>query len=186
MGAALSAALVLSIATRAAPTVAPDTILAFAQYESGLDALAIHDNTTGQSHHPESKREAVALSERLISQGHSIDIGLMQVNAANVPPDVAIAQAFDRNRSIRIGAHLLSEAYGRCGGRRALTTMQKERALRCAAARYNRGSDGPPGQAYAARVWRVAEKLVPSITQLIQAKAGRRSRWSQSHRRHHA
>jgi type IV secretion system protein VirB1 len=140
----------------------------------------------GQSHHPDSKRDAVALAERLVSQGHSIDIGLMQVNAANVLPDVSLSQAFDRNRSVRIGAHLLSEAYGRCGGRRALTTMQKERALRCAAARYNRGSDGPPGQAYAARVWRVAERLVPSITQLIQSKAGRRSRWSQSHRRHHA
>jgi type IV secretion system protein VirB1 len=185
MGAALSAALVLSIAARAAPTVAPDTILAFAKYESGLDALAVHDNTTGQSHHPDSKRDAVALADRLVSQGHSIDIGLMQVNAANVLPDVSLSQAFDRNRSVRIGAHLLSDAYVRCGGRRALTMLQQERALRCAAARYNRGSDGPPGQAYAARVWRVAQTLIPSITRLIQSNARRGAHSSAARRRRH-
>jgi type IV secretion system protein VirB1 len=41
----LAMATVLSLAAQCAPGVAPDTVAAIAQAESGLDPLAIHDNT---------------------------------------------------------------------------------------------------------------------------------------------
>jgi type IV secretion system protein VirB1 len=170
MGAALSAALVLSIAARAAPTVAPDTILAFAQYESGLDPLAIHDNTSGRSYHPDTRGEAFAIAVELVREGHSFDSGVMQVNSGQLEnAGITLWEAFDPRHSMRAGSRILKSAYALCGGETAHSQDQQTRALRCAAARYNTGADGPAGHAYAARVWRVAEKFVPSISRLITA-----------------
>ena len=40
------------LAASCAPQVAAETIAAIAQTESGRDPLAIHDNSTRESHHP--------------------------------------------------------------------------------------------------------------------------------------
>src|SRR5437588_10300748 len=98
--AALIASIVLQLAAAHAPSVAPETQVAFAQAESGLDPLAVHDNTTGRSHAPATAADAVALATSLLRQGHSVDLGLLQINDANLRrTGLTVATAFDAGRS---------------------------------------------------------------------------------------
>lgn len=170
--AAIPIALALSIAASVAPK-APDTIVAFACKESGnppqcsvLDPLAIHDNTTGASHHPDNVREAILLANTLIvRKGHSVDLGIMQVNFVGPEREgLTIAEAFQPKRSMQTGAAILSDAYRICR-----TSYQQARsALRCAASRYNAGRESPVGRAYAASLFKVAsEPSFPSIKEVI-------------------
>jgi type IV secretion system protein VirB1 len=99
--------------------------LAHATAESGMRALAIHDNTTGQSAFPETAAEAVALAGRLLAAGHRIDAGVMQVTDRNWPSyGLTVETAFDPAANVCAGARILGEAF------------QIERRAAC---RYNSG-----------------------------------------------
>lgn len=62
----------------------PQTIAAVVEHESGAHPWAMHDNTTGLSHYPNSYKKAVALAQHLIDEGHSVDMGLGQINSTNL------------------------------------------------------------------------------------------------------
>lgn len=160
---ALSAA--VSLARANAPNVAPDTLVTFAQLESGLRPLAVHDNTTGLSYQPTSRSEAITLSSRLILQHrHSVDLGLMQVNFIGpIRNGLTIQDAFEPDQSMRIGGNILAAAYLQCRARRP----SAREALRCAASVYNSGGVTPAGSAYAARIWKTAAQVVPSIAKIL-------------------
>src|SRR4051812_19113467 len=97
MSAALSIAAALALAHQCAPAVAPETIVGIARTESGLYPREIHDNTPRRSYAPETIDAAVALATGLIhDQGHSVDLGLMQVNSANLAVfNLSISNALD-------------------------------------------------------------------------------------------
>ena len=120
-------AAVLSLAAQCAPDVAPDTLASIALAESGLDPLAIHDNTVQRTFQSANLTGAIALARDLIvAQHHSVDLGLMQVNSANFAMlGLSITDAFDACHSIEAGGRVLSEAY--------------QRALRGALSAYNTG-----------------------------------------------
>jgi len=80
----LPIALLISLAASNAPEATPETIAALAETESGRNPLAVYDNTTRRTYAPDSQREAAALTRTLIGQGHSLDLGLMQINNANL------------------------------------------------------------------------------------------------------
>jgi type IV secretion system protein VirB1 len=80
----LSAVLVLQHAAEHAPLIAPETMLAFAQVESGLDPLAIHSNMGSRTYVPETVSGAVAQTRSLLARDDSIDIGLLQINSPNL------------------------------------------------------------------------------------------------------
>jgi type IV secretion system protein VirB1 len=155
----LSVALILQLAATHAPLVAPETVLAFAQAESGMNPLAIHDNDSRRSYAPNSISDAVALAERLLSFGHSIDLGLLQISHQNlVRTGLTIETAFDPAESVRAGGLILIDAYQRCDG-------QADR-LRCMASTYNTGHPARGiRNGYAARVWAAADQIVPAIKQ---------------------
>ena len=71
----------LALALQCAPAIDPHMVVAIGQHESGLDPLTIHDNTTGQSLHGEG---VIVAAEQLIAAGHSVDLGLMQINSHNL------------------------------------------------------------------------------------------------------
>jgi len=73
-----------ALLTACAPLVAPVTLAAVVQHESGGHPLAVHDNAAGMSYRPRSEDEAVALAKGLIAQGHSVDLGLGQINSGNL------------------------------------------------------------------------------------------------------
>ena len=165
MSGALTIVAALALAHQCAGTVAPATIISIARTESGLNPLAIHDNTTGRSYTPELSNEAIALATDLIlGRRHSVDLGLMQINSANlVASGLDIPHAFDACHSIEAGARIFAGAF--------------HRALRVALSTYNTG-DPQRGidNGYVARVESAASGLpviVPSAPAgTLQVSAG--------------
>lgn len=89
-----------------------ERVAATARVESGLQATALHDNTTGQSYVPATHAEAVELVTALKEQGHSVDAGIMQVNDANWRRLGLTAETvFDPRANVCAGMKVLSEAY---------------------------------------------------------------------------
>ena len=158
----LALSLFMQLAATAAPSVAPETLAAFAQAESRLEPFAIGDNDTGQSYRPATAEAAAALATSLLSQHHSLDLGIMQVNSSNLARvGLTVTTAFDPGQSIHAGAAILADAYQRC---RRNGSVDEQAALRCAASVYNTGKEQAGiVNGYQARVWRVAAQLVPAI-----------------------
>lgn len=104
------------------------TLASVAKAESGFDTLAIHDNTTGDTIRPNDEDTARRLARTLIiERGHSVDVGLMQINSANFQQlGLSIDDAFEACHSIAAGARVLKDGY--------------RQALREAFSRYNTGS----------------------------------------------
>jgi type IV secretion system protein VirB1 len=154
------------LAAEHAPTVNIGTLLAFAYHESGLHPFAIHDNATGQSSFPGSAAEAVAQARMRLAKGHSVDLGIMQVNSANLArTGLTPTTAFDAAESLRAGALILAAAYRRClRGSINPNDAQQQAALRCAASIYNTGREQAGIlNGYQADVWRAAAQVVPAI-----------------------
>jgi type IV secretion system protein VirB1 len=106
--AALPLAAVLALAGACQSAVSPGTIARIAQHESGLQPFALHDNTANQSFFPETKPEAYRLASGLIAAGHSLDVGLAQINTANFMwLDLSLATALDPCTNIKASAAVL-------------------------------------------------------------------------------
>jgi type IV secretion system protein VirB1 len=149
-----------ALAQRCAPDVAAETLAAIAGTESGFNRLAIHDNTARTAVAAGSDAEAIGAASRLIAAGHSVDLGVMQINAANLQRlGLTVQAAFDACRSIAAGAAILREGYS--GDR---THDDQQAALRVAISRYNTG-DAVRGFAngFVGRVERSARLLVPAL-----------------------
>jgi type IV secretion system protein VirB1 len=156
----LSAALVAHLAAACAPEAATGTLAAVAAAESGLDPLAIYDNTAAEAWRPRSRPEAVALARYLIGAGHTVDLGLMQIDSRNLARlRLAVAEAFDPCASLAAGARVLADAY-----RGGTTHSAQQAALRVAFSRYNTGSPTSGFRnGYVARVLAAARRVVPEI-----------------------
>lgn len=157
--AVLTIAAALKIAASCAVGVAPETLLSVAHTESRLSELAIGDNTTHQPYQPATLTEAVALATRLIAAGHSLDLGVAQINTAAghlQRRGLPIAAAFDPCVGFRVGGEVLAECYGRTSG------PDKQVRLAQAASCYNTGTL-TRGAAYAQRVQASADLIVPAI-----------------------
>lgn len=100
---------IADFAASCAPNVAGKDLAAIAQIESSLNPLAIHDNTSRKSYAPPDKTVAIEFAQQLLRAGHSIDVGLMQVNSANFGwLGLTLADAFDGCSSLRAGAQVLT------------------------------------------------------------------------------
>lgn len=125
-----------ALASRCAPAVPAETLEAVARTESGLDPLVLHDNTTGQHEETGNLDDAVAEAGEWVGHGDSVDIGLMQINSANLAPlGMTVADAVDPCASLAGGAEVLRAAYG--GGS---TQAEQQAALLMALSRYNTGT----------------------------------------------
>jgi type IV secretion system protein VirB1 len=124
------------LAARCASAVPVATLKAVAWTESGFDPWALHDNTTGRTKNAASLAFALADATRWIGQHHSVDVGLMQINAANLHAlGMTVSDALDPCMSLAGGAAVLRAAYG--GG---VTPAEQQAALLMALSRYNTGS----------------------------------------------
>lgn len=132
----------LALIAACAPNVHPSTIQAIIKVESNGNPLAVNINKrNGVVYHlnPKIKStvEAVAESKGAIDAGHTVDMGYMQVNSANLKRlGYTVEDMFDPCKNIRAGAQILSEAYAL-----ALPKHGNEQAaLRAALSAYNTGS----------------------------------------------
>jgi type IV secretion system protein VirB1 len=148
---------------------------AIVMVESGGNPYAIGDNTARRSYSPRSYQEALATAKTLIAQGHSVDLGLGQVNSSNLAGYHTTAAAmllYPGCENLIVASQILTNAY-----RWAAATYQDQRqALFGAISAYNSGSLYA-GAHYVNLVVAAAQQapLVPSIEIL----AGRSSTGAQ-------
>lgn len=155
----LTAGAALALALSCAPRVAPDVLLSVAYAESRWHTLAIHDNVSGEVFEPTGKQEAEQLASRLISEGHHPDLGLLQINAANLfRTGLTVATAFDPCASMRAGAQILLENYS--GGS---APAAQQTAILQALSAYNTGSPVAGLRTYAQLVLASAQKVIPAL-----------------------
>lgn len=156
----LSAAAFGQLALRCGPSVAPSTLASIARTESAFEPLSINDNTTGTSGVPATRDIAVQIASKLLEAGHSVDIGIMQINSANFGRlGLTLEAAFDPCRSVAAGAAVLAGGY--TGG---ATHEVQQSALRVALSKYNTG-DAQRGFAngYVDKVELAAARIVPAL-----------------------
>lgn len=158
MSGTLSLVVALQLARTCAGGVAPETLLSVVKTESGFNTLAIGDNTDRRSYAPASLPDAVALATRLVAAGHSLDLGIAQINttaghlqARGLP----LPAAFNACTGLRVGSEVLVDCYRRAAG---VEQARLRQALSC----YNTGTLDR-GAGYAARVWQAAAHVVPAI-----------------------
>ena len=148
------------LALRCAPSVAPSTLASIARTESGFEPLSIHDNTTGTSGAPATRDIAIQIASKLLEAGHSVDIGIMQINSANFARlGLTLEAAFDPCKSVAAGAAVLASGY--TGGD---THEGQQAALRVALSEYNTG-DTQRGftNGYVHKVELAARGIVPAL-----------------------
>jgi len=123
------------LALSCAPGVERSTLRAVASVESHFDRLAVRDNTTHESLTPHNLPAAVALARNRMKIGHSVDIGLMQINSANLATlGMSVEDAFDECRSLAAGGRILLSAFG-VGSRE----FERQAAILISLSRYNTG-----------------------------------------------
>lgn len=135
-----------------APSVDPVTMSAVVKQESGGQPWVINDNNGKRSYRLKTKEEAVLKATELISAGHSIDMGLAQINSKNLRwLGLSVTQVFDPCTNVAAGARVLTQGY------------QKTGSLPAALSMYNTGKpNSTRGQEYARRVLRHAGVIVPA------------------------
>jgi len=157
----LSLSTFAQLAASCAPHNHVETLAAVARTESGFDALALHDNTTGRTYHPATREDAIASGVELATVGrHSVDVGLMQINSANLARlDLTLADAFDPCRNLAAADRVLVDGYTA-----PLPGQDPQPAVQQALSRYNTG-DAALGfsNGYVGRVQASAELVVPAL-----------------------
>ncbi|CDW92602.1 MULTISPECIES: lytic transglycosylase domain-containing protein [Thiomonas] len=143
----------IALMEQCAPQVAPVTLAAIVQQESGGNPLALHDNTSGKSYAPATVAEVARLARELIAQGHSVDIGLAQINSRNLPSlGLGVDQILDPCMNLSAAQTVLLEGWSRSGD------------LRSTLSAYNTGKlSSPVGMAYGEKVFGKAGVVVPAI-----------------------
>lgn len=126
------------LAQRCAPWVATETLAALVKKESDFNPFAIGINGGFRlARQPVSKDEAVKKAKWLVANGYKVDLGLGQVNIANLKRlGFSIEDAFDPCLNLSIGAGILQDSY--LSARARLGDDQA--ALRAALSAYNTGS----------------------------------------------
>src|SRR5207248_11597088 len=121
-----------------APNVAPVTLEAIIQVESGGNPLALNvDGLHVQLAAPRDANEAAEIASRYIAAGYSVDLGLMQVNSRNLPAlGYSIEQVLEPCTNIRGGSIILTADYAEA----ARTHGEGQPALQAALSAYNTGS----------------------------------------------
>lgn len=156
----LSLAAAFTLATQCAPSIAPETLLAVVQVESGFEPLAIGVNGAPRmTATARTAADAAAKASALIAQGRSVDLGLAQINSRNLGwLGLSIDEAFDACRNLAAAARVLQAGYLPSGD------GDEQPALLRALSRYNTG-DAWRGFAngYVAKVQEAAARFAPAL-----------------------
>ena len=162
---------------RCAPKVSPVTMAALVAQESGGDPYALDDDSTHIVYHPVSYAGAARLAVQLISAGHSVDLGLAQVNSGWLAPlRLTAAEVLEPCENLRAGSLILLRAW------RAAGAGPRAGRLARALAIYHSGNPRSfAGRQYAAETYRHAgvNVIVPAIP------GGHLTRWGRDPRARH-
>ena len=155
----LTVAAFTQLAMTCGPLVHHETLASVARAESSFNTLAIGDNTAGRSYAPASAQEAIQTANALIARGHSLDLGVMQINTKNLRGlRMSVADTFDPCKSIAAGARVLVEGYRPAG------VEDNQATLLRALSHYNTGNPQRGfTNGYVRRVQYAAQQVVPAI-----------------------
>lgn len=127
----------LALAQRCAPTVAPQTMAAIVNVESGFDSYAIGIVGGRLARQPASHAEAVATAKALATDGWNFSVGIAQVNRYNLPKyAINYETAFDTCTNLRVGSKILED----CFVRASKNLSDRQSALRAAISCYYSGN----------------------------------------------
>ena len=122
-----------------APHVHQQTMAAIVKTESGFKpfAIGINKSEVKLARQPANKQEAVTTAKWLISNGYNIDMGMAQINSANMKRlGVSVEDLFDPCKNVSAGAKILLnnyvDAFKKIG--------EPQNALRAALSSYNTGN----------------------------------------------
>ena len=140
----VSAVLAPSLAFSESREVAPETVNAVIQVESGGNPFFVNVNGLPRSIRipkPSNVEEAAQIAEAYIEAGYTVDMGLMQINSRNLGPlGLSVRSVFDPQINVRAGCSILAGNYDRAVRRFG----PGQQALLAALSAYNTGnfSDG--------------------------------------------
>lgn len=121
-----------ALAQECAPTVAPQTMAAIVNVESGFNPYAIGVVGGRLVRQPTNREEALATVSTLAADGWNFSVGVAQVNRHNLPKyDVSYEQAFDPCTNLRIGSKILEECYTRATKRSPEPQAALQAAFSC-------------------------------------------------------
>ena len=151
----------LAVALACAPLVAPVTMAAVVRAESGFYPWSIGVNTGPPlSREPRSLEEARATARALLARGQNIDLGLAQINSANLSwLGLTADTVFEPCRNLHGAAIVLTACYERASARLG----EGQRALQAALSCYNTNS---LSQGF---LNGYVQKVVASSTQIVPA-----------------
>lgn len=123
------------LATSCAPGIQLATLRSVAAVESNFEPWAVRDNNAHQVNRPVSLSAAEAFAQDRIRRGHSVDLGLMQINSRNLAPlRMDLRAAFDPCRSLQAAGQILFAAYTA-----DTAAAERQAATLIALSRYNTG-----------------------------------------------
>lgn len=148
--------LILALSQACAPQAAPQTMAAIAWAESRFDPLAIGVNRGPRpARRPRDAADAARIARGLLARGANLDLGLAQINSANLAwLGLSVEAAFDPCRNLSAAGVVLRAGY------RPARDGDRQAALRVALSRYNTGHpERGFRNGYVARVERAAVAL---------------------------
>ena len=158
----LDVARLIALAGSCAPSVAPETLISIVHTESRFNTLAIGVNSPGvRKPAPATRAQAIAAARSLIRQGYNIDLGLGQINSANLGwLGLSVEDAFEPCRNLAAAARVLATNYQAV----ARFAPSPDHAIATALSLYNTG-DRRRGfrNGYVARVYASASTVIPLI-----------------------
>lgn len=167
----LQIATVVALSQQCAPSVAAKTLVSVVHAESRFNPYAIGVNAKGvRAPDPVDRATAIAAARSLIARGYNIDLGLGQINSANLRwLGLSVEDAFDACRNLAASARVLSSNY--------LSVVQSspttEAAIATAMSMYNTGSRSRGfGNGYVSRVYASSSIVVPAIRNGFTEAAG--------------
>ena len=128
-----------ALAQECAPHVHPKTLAAIVRTESSFRPFAIGVNYGGPQlrKQPTNKAEAVSAARDLIGKGYNIDMGLGQINSANLAwLNLTLEQVFEPCTNLAAAARVLTGNFQRA----SKATDDPQRALGKALSAYNTGN----------------------------------------------
>lgn len=155
---------------RCAPNVHATTMGAIVSAESGGNPLAVLDNDligkprsqrVLRSYRPQTVEEATVLVRQLVDAGHSVDVGLGQVNSRNVKwLGISVEDLLDPCKNLRASQMVVTDFYAQA----ARVAGAGSRALVYALSAYNTGNfrDGI-ANGYVSRVLSHGARGLPEI-----------------------
>ncbi|WP_340266495.1 lytic transglycosylase domain-containing protein [Sphingobium mellinum] len=158
----LELATVVGLAQQCAPSVAVETLVSVVHTESHFNPYAIGVNAKGvRALNPSDRTSAVAAARSLIARGYNIDLGLGQINSANLKwLGLSVEDAFDSCRNLAAAARVLASNYLSV----ARSSPSTEVAIATAMSMYNTGSRSRGfGNGYVRRVYASSGVVVPAI-----------------------